>query len=525
MRIPQRKQVVQPALVPENVKGDVGAAGQEAAALGQLGAAGRQAAGAAADIGSAIQRVDNWKKLSDAEIADLTGWDDYWNKTRLDPNYLTMATTLDKTGKSELEKQYEEFTKAHKKKLLDTTTDPVVQQRINNMIDVNSIERLTQFVRPASRTMIIQDEIAKIPHKLEVFVKAKRPQEASAYLDGLVQRGVLTPNQKEHYEGKIDAMIDQFNVNDEIAKARGIYDSTGDDLQALDYIRSSQLVPEDRKQELQQDIASEIGYRRASAETKAKEAARQAEESDLQVLSKAYISGDLNGLDSAMDYLKTAPGLTPEKKTEWADKILSRVKAIKDDTADPLKEYDPKTYAAFLKRSLDGTLTPQELSGALGRGKQGGISDSQFKYFTDLSRATPEQRTLRTVYQNTLKGITFSPVKDYDNLLYAQAATYLDEWTAANPKATADEYDAQIQKIITITKNTKGIGNTAEYKTRQAEFKTLRSEIYRDLENQIRSYLPRLNESNKAKAESVIQSQDPDKMKHMLSILKGTYND
>jgi len=217
--------------------------------------------------------------------------------------------------------------------------------------------------------------------------------------------------------------------------------------------------------------------------------------------------------------------LTPAKKTEWADKIISRVEAIKKDAPDTLKEYDPKTYTAFLKRSLDGTLTKQELISAVGKGKQGGISDSQFKYFTDLFQAPSEQRTLRAIYQNTLRGISYSPVKDYDNLLYAQAATYLDEWAAANPKATADEYEAQIQKILTITKNTKGIGNTAEYKTRQAEFKTLRAGIYRDLENQIRSYLPRLNESNRARAESVIQSQDPDKMKQMLSILKGTYRD
>jgi hypothetical protein len=469
--------------------------------------------------------VDNWKKLSDAEIADLTGWDDYWNKTQQDPNYLTMATTLDKTGKSELENHFEEFTRSHKRALLDTTKDPIVQQRINSMVDTNTISRLTQVIRPASRTMIVQDELAKIPHKLQVLVNAKRPHEASAYLDGLARRGTLTPNQKEHYEEKIDALIDQFNLNSEIAHARRLYDETGDDVAAMDYIRNSQVIPEDKKQELQQDIASEIGYRRAAAEAKAKETARQAEESDLQTLSKAYISGDLSALDDAMDYLKTAPGLSPEKKTEWADKILSRVKAIQDDTADPLKEYDPKVYAAFLKRSLDGTLTNQELAGALGKGKQGGISDSQFKYFTDLSRATPEQRTLRTIYQNTLKGITYSPIKDYDNLLYAQAATYLDEWAAANPKATAEDYDAQVQKILTISKNTKGIGNTAEYKTRQAEFKTLRATIYTDLENQIRSYLPRLNEGNRARAEAVIQSQDPARMKQMLSILKGTYHD
>lgn len=341
---------------------------------------------------------------------------------------------------------------------------------------------------------------------------------------GLIWSGIAE-QLKEQGRTKLAGLTTAQNIDKELARARQQFDITGDELTTLDIIRNSAVIPEDKKQELQEDLYREINIRRDLAAARAKQTAKAAEDEDLTVLSRAYITGSLDDLESGLNYLKTAPGLTPEAKVQWVDKFTARIKAIQTDGPDPLKEYDPTTYTAFLKRSLNETLTKQELINAVGKGRQGGISDSQFKYFVDQFQATPEQKTMRVMYMGVLKGITYSPIAEYDNLLYAQAATYLDEWAVANPKATAEDYEGQIKKIISISKNTKGIGNAAEYQTRQAELKKLRSDIYKDIETKIRSYYPRLNEENKARAEEVIHSQDPERMKQTLSILGETYRD
>lgn len=86
---------------------------------------------------------------------------------------------------------------------------------------------------------------------------------------------------------KIDALQAKFDeeqlINSELASARAVYDQTQDLTKTLDVIRDSEIIPEDRKQELQSDLVTEVGYRKAIED----EELEIQRESDRDVISKA----------------------------------------------------------------------------------------------------------------------------------------------------------------------------------------------------------------------------------------------
>lgn len=85
---------------------------------------------------------------------------------------------------------------------------------------------------------------------------------------GLVDKNIWSEEKARSEVGRGIELIEKAQeeaakqqIDAELATARGIYDQTQDKVQALDYIRNSEVVPEDEKQELQSDLNSEIAYR------------------------------------------------------------------------------------------------------------------------------------------------------------------------------------------------------------------------------------------------------------------------
>lgn len=329
--------------------------------------------------------------------------------------------------------------------------------------------------------------------------------------------------------------------NSVLATAKEEYRATKDFKKAVNIVESSKDVPEDKKTGMVRDLKfySEL----TQAEEKKQKDEEQLSESNAIV--KYYASDKIEDLEAGYEYTKNSK-LEPDEKRMRLDDFRTRIKALKEDAAnDPLKEYDTETYLKFLQQSIDpatfGNLDETKLANAVGKGKKGGISDTQFKYLAGTKELTIEQRTLRTYYQSVLsdmhKRYGFSLDPGYNDTLHAQAAAYLDEWIKANPKATSDDYAAQISRLQEIPKNPTGWTKTSEKTWMSEQISKMRKEIpgsvqtepgesgqsVDDLSSEIKTYYPKLNPANRAKMDAVIQSGDPVKINKALTILRNTY--
>ena len=400
MKIPQRKDKVLPIGASGNVQGSVGSAGMEYRGLSQVGQAIGQGADVAANTSLAIQRIDNWKKESDAEIADLNGFSDYWNSVQSSPDYLKKATTLDKDGKSELELDYEKFQKTNAQNVLSNVTHPQSKMRIEQMLAQNNIGRVSRIIRPTSRELIVKDEIAKIPGKLDVFVRAGKTGEASAYLEGLAQRGVIDPIQRERFEGEIDELLQSQAENTVLGLARESYNSLKEKLgsnaaakESRKHIENSGL-PEDKKVERAKYFDYWVGVQEAEE----KKAAYETELSENQKIVGYYGSNNIADLQAGYDYANAAQ-IEPENKKQWLDNFRTRIKAIKDGLEDPAAQYDPKTYIDFSRRAKNKKLTQIELDTALGKGVNGGISVPQYNQLSSEIKAEQQSPTNSKIFE------------------------------------------------------------------------------------------------------------------------------
>ncbi len=223
--------------------------------------------------------------------------------------------------------------------------------------------------------------------------------------------GVITPEQAARdlvqtktFIGKIREIQLQEqegkNINAALAQARDIFDETGDELQALDSIRDSDLVPEDKKQGVQSDLSTEIGYRVTLKNEKTKQ---QEEVSAREMLSRPNLPtvGELQervkstGDDRISIATFNSLKIQLDKQTTRQKDIRGQLKKLEGDTA--------KTQIVLRKQPTAdapaGTLTVDDLQGYAEAGLiTGNEFDAEMKELAGrkIAAALLEPSTLKT---------------------------------------------------------------------------------------------------------------------------------
>ena len=176
-------------------------------------------------------------------------------------------------------------------------------------------------------------------------------------------------------------VISTIAVNNEMLRARAVFDKTGDQNLALDIIRDSEVVPEDEKQGLQGDLVIEIGYRLADAKRRTDALQREQTGAVLGRVNKKEYSG----ID---DFIDAQPDLTNAQKIKLKKDTRLHAKAELDDKAEnsPFNQGSEIVFGKLMKqvRNRPESITNPELFDFVGKGNEDGITLGEYNQLSGI---------------------------------------------------------------------------------------------------------------------------------------------
>ncbi|KKN27276.1 hypothetical protein LCGC14_0866300 [marine sediment metagenome] len=211
------------------------------------------------------------------------------------------------------------------------------------------------------------------------------------------------------------ANAQEVAINNEMALARAVIDTAIEEGKTqdealelgLDFIRKSALIPEDEKQERQEDLNAEETYRRSIDK-------RQKDKAVLE--QNNAIQGRINegNLESIVAFVKAQPDLDEIQKGSWIDAIKEDAEAkLKDDEANsPFNQGSNAVFQKWLNMAQTNpkNVDMNDMTELTKKGLSEGITSSHW----------------RTI--NTLRNTALKNIGEGDDPLDSRTAKLADEY-------------------------------------------------------------------------------------------------
>lgn len=312
-------------------------------------------------------------------------------------------------------------------------------RKTNNGASVH-ISAFRQQAREAIQIMPVKIEQYQnaIVQANTVDERMRLEEEMTIYLTGLQESGLFSEQvldaQIADAQAGVDEAVQASAIDSEFALARSIYDSTQDQTAALDVIRNSEIIPEDKKQEIQSDLVSEIGYRKAED----KKALEQEQTRESESVYGRLNSGNVSGVN---DFIDNLPATTEKRKAELKKIAKDHAKSALQDKLDEslINQFDPVAYQnlKFRVRNDPASITNVQIADFVGKGRDGGITTGQYDEISNLH--DKKLTDLQSPGQDPLQDDSVKRAQSQIGRMRTIALKDVDEATA---KAT--EFDYQV---------------------------------------------------------------------------------
>jgi hypothetical protein len=344
---------------------------------------------------------------------------------------------------NEIQKEFEEF---KKRNALPKTQNKYLIDEHNKFIN-NAFPQYQHHTLAEINQNNIRNAKAKFEIGSKQDLEAGRLNRYYQSIELQRKTGMMAPEQADYLTkyAEVDSAIQQANT-------KILSDKAGDGLTQLNNIDLKGLDEPHLKK---------IVELKDLAQASSKLISEQAIEAERKVIDDIFIkpqSEFLTSIPSTLNMINTSSIMPVKDKEGQRKKINDRMEAISKGKVDPVTEFDPLAYndlSIRISRNA-ASVSNEEISNAVGKGKKGGITVDQKEILFGLKKKYDEGKTeateLHKRYTGSINDLQtakmFSSNKIENIRLAAETQNILDSWTEKHPDATADDYEKFYNRLI-----------------------------------------------------------------------------